>query len=107
MPSSAIHVLWLCRKPWGVSPSLTGSQQASGASLAGCSPLPGQSPAAFLWATVLPSRRNLTAYPQAWRRPEFSVLISRGEPRPDGVPGYRWRPRRDRDAWPSCGVHDD
>jgi len=36
MPSSAIHVLWPCRRPWGVSPSLTGSQQASGASPAGC-----------------------------------------------------------------------
>ena len=29
---------------------------------------------------VLPSRRNLTAYPQAWQRPEFSVLISRASP---------------------------
>src|SRR5215470_18632312 len=24
MPSSAIQVLWLCRRPWGVRPSLTG-----------------------------------------------------------------------------------
>ena len=36
MPSSAIHVLWLCRRPWGVSPSLTGSQQAREASSEGC-----------------------------------------------------------------------
>ena len=32
MPSSAIHVLWLCLRPCGVRPSLTGSQQASGMS---------------------------------------------------------------------------
>ena len=42
MPSSAIHVLWPYLRPCGVSPSLTGSQQASGASPAGCSPLPGR-----------------------------------------------------------------
>jgi hypothetical protein len=36
------HVLWPCRRPCGVRPSLTGSQQASGVSPAGCSPLPGQ-----------------------------------------------------------------
>jgi hypothetical protein len=32
MPSSAIHVLWLCLSPWAVIPCLTGSQQASGTS---------------------------------------------------------------------------
>jgi hypothetical protein len=30
--SSAIHILWLCRSPRGVRPSLIGSQQASGVS---------------------------------------------------------------------------
>jgi hypothetical protein len=30
MPSSGIQVLWLWRKPCGVRPGLTGSQQASG-----------------------------------------------------------------------------
>ena len=54
MPSSAIHVLWLCRKPCGVSPSLAGSQHASGASSAGVSPLPGQWSPAVLWALILP-----------------------------------------------------
>ena len=32
MPSSAIQVLWLWRKPCGVRPGLIGSQQASGVS---------------------------------------------------------------------------
>ena len=84
MPSSAIHVLWLCRKPCGVSPSLTGSQHASGTSPAGGSPLPEQGSAAVLWAMVLPSRRSLTAYPHDGQRPVPSVLTSRGVPRPDG-----------------------
>jgi hypothetical protein len=32
MPSSAIHVLWLCLSPCGVRPNLTGSQHTSGVS---------------------------------------------------------------------------
>ena len=84
MPSSAIHVLWLCRRPCGVSPSLTGSQHASGPSSAGGSPPPGQCPPPVLWATVLPSSRSLTACPQAGQRPVSSVLTSRGVPLPDG-----------------------
>jgi len=84
MPSSAIHVLWLWRKPCGVSRSLTGSQHASGASPTGGSPLPGQSPTAVLWAVILPSRRSRTACPQDEQRPVPSALISRGMPRPDG-----------------------
>jgi len=42
IPSSVIHVLWPCRRPCGVSPSLPGSQQASGTSPAAGSLLPGQ-----------------------------------------------------------------
>ena len=84
MPSSTIHVLWLCRKPCGVSPSLDGSQHASGASSAGVSLLPGQWSPAVLWAMILPSRRSRTAYPHDGQRPVFSVPISRGVPLPDG-----------------------
>jgi hypothetical protein len=84
MPSSAIHVLWPCRRPWGVSPALTGSQEASGGSLAGGSPLPGQWVASFLWVTALPSSRSLTACPQDGQRPVPWVLTSRWIPRPDG-----------------------
>jgi hypothetical protein len=84
MPSSAIHVLWPCRRPCGVRPSLTGSQQASGASPAGCSPLPGQCPGSLLWAMILPSSRSLTACPQDGQRPVSPVLISRWVPLPDG-----------------------
>jgi hypothetical protein len=78
------HVLWPCRRPCGVSPSLTGSQQASGVSPAGGSPLPGQWPGPFLWAMVLPSSRSLTACPQDGQRPVSAVLVSRWVPRPDG-----------------------
>jgi len=84
MPSSAIHVLWLCRKPCGVRPSLTGSQHAIGASSAGGSPLPGQWSAAVLWVMILPSRRSLTAHRHDGQPPVFSVPISRGVPLPDG-----------------------
>jgi hypothetical protein len=70
---------------------LTGSQQASGASPAGCSPLPGQGPGSLSWATVLPSVRSLTACPQDGQRPAAPALISRCVPRPageaDGFPG--------------------
>jgi hypothetical protein len=79
-----IQVLWPCRRPCGVSPSLTGSQQASGASPAGCSPPPGQGPGSLLWAMILPSSRSLTACPQDGQRPVSSVLISRWVPLPDG-----------------------
>jgi hypothetical protein len=84
MPSSAIHVLWLCRRPCGVSPPLTGSQHASGASSAGGSPPPGQCAPPVLWAMVFPSSRSVTACPQAGQRPAPSVLTSRGVPLPDG-----------------------
>ena len=67
-----------------MSPCLTGSQQASGASSAGCSPLPGHGPGSLLWATILPSSRSLTACPQEGQRPVSPVLISRWVPRPDG-----------------------
>lgn len=78
------NVLWLCRKPCGVSPSLTGSQHASGTSSGAGSPLPGQWSAPVLWAMILPSRRSLTAYPHDGQRPVFSVPISRAVPRPAG-----------------------
>ena len=84
MPSSAIQVLWLCRSPWGVSPSLTGSQQARGASSSGCCPLPGQCSPFVLWVTVFPSRRSLTARPQDEQCPVPSLLTRCGMPRPDG-----------------------
>ena len=47
----------------GSKPCLTGNQQARGASAAGSFPLPGEWPVPALWATVLPSRRNVTACP--------------------------------------------
>jgi hypothetical protein len=84
MPSSAIHVLWLCRRPWGVSPSLTGSQQAREASSEGCCLPPGQCSSFVLWVTVVPSRRSLTARPQHGQWPVPTVLTRRGVPRPDG-----------------------
>jgi hypothetical protein len=84
MPSSAIHVLWLCRKPWGVSPSLTGSQQARGAPAAGCCPPPGQDSFFVLWVTIVPSRRNLTACLQDGQCPVPPVPTRRGVPLPDG-----------------------
>ena len=87
MPSFTVtvtpYVLWLCRRPWGVSSFLTGSQQASGGSSAGGSPAPGQWPGSLLWATVLPSCRSLTACPQDGQ-PCVPVLISRWVPLPDG-----------------------
>jgi hypothetical protein len=63
---------------------LTGSQQASGVSPSGGSPLPGQGPGSLLWATVLPSSRSLTACRQDGQRPVSAVLVSRWVPRPDG-----------------------
>ena len=53
MPFLAIHVVWLCRKPCGVSPSLTGGQQASGRHRRAAPQLPGQWPAAALWTMIL------------------------------------------------------
>jgi hypothetical protein len=110
MPSSAIHVLWLCRRPWGVSPSLTGSQQAREASSEGCCPPPGQCSSFALWVTVVPSRRSLTARPQHGQWPVPSAdqtrraTAGRGSER---LSRYRRWPRRDWAARTRGGVHHD
>jgi hypothetical protein len=87
---SAIQVLWLWRRPWGVSLSLTGSQQARGTSSAGGSPPPGQCSLPVLWAMTVPSRRSLTERPHDGQFPMPSVLTSRSVPRPAG--GMNGRP---------------
>jgi len=93
-------------------PSLTAASRPAASSLAACSPLPGQSPTAFLWAMVLsveakPDRRTV----RLGSAPSSPALIRRGEPRPagergrpgtagarcDGTPAIRRRPRR-----PAC-----
>lgn len=84
--SGAVQIIWLCRSPWGVSPSLTGSQAARAGSAAGGPPLPGHRSELTLCATRRPSVSHLTARPHVGQMAvAFAMLpMSLAVPRPDG-----------------------